>query len=242
MFSYQLLKCKSFKFINKSDVSGNENYDIIIDDEHLINDIDFSKFEHEQNENNENESDEHEQNEQSEVKTINIYIDTTSKNFEDIKIIKSSDNENERSDKISKDIQKSLMGSSDNLEAIKSNQYSIVHGKKNANIQQISISQNHEVIDSLAVNGVMMGPKTELNSIKTLFNKISKLTSFTLTLYNPYLMVETIEAINPNLYSVPVVIVGKGDILKIFYRYICLYFFGYMTIKDLSNPDSKYEI
>ena len=79
MFSYQLLKCKSFKFINKSDVSGNENYDIIIDDEHLINDIDFSKFEHEQSE-NDNESETNE-NDESEVKTINIYIDKTRKYF-----------------------------------------------------------------------------------------------------------------------------------------------------------------
>jgi hypothetical protein len=219
MFSYQLLKCKGFRFIRDEPETLND-YNLIIDDLHPISEI----------------------SEISSDSLIKIFINTTSKEFDDIHILTSEDNKFEASDKIQKDIQKPLMGASDNLEAIKTNQYSITRGKKNANIQNLHLFQNHEVIDSLAVNGVMMGPKTELNSIKTLFNKISKFNSFELTLYNPNLLVEEIESPSPTLFSVPVVVSGKGDILNIFYRYICLYFYSYMSIKDMFDSDSKYEI
>lgn len=230
MFSYEILKCKGFTFV-KSLPKNLDNY-IIVDDEHPIDQVQ-NQFEQIQNQFEQIQSDQN---------NCMVFINTTSKEFDDIKILSSGEHENERSDKIVNDIQKPMMGSSDNLEAIKTNQYSILHGKKNANINSVNLNQNHEVIDSIAINGVMMGPKTELNSIKKLFNILSKFESFELLLYNPYLIVEELSSTNPTVFSVPVVITGKGDICKIFYRYICLYFFGYMSIKEMLDPEFKYDI
>ena len=37
-------------------------------------------------------------------------------------------------------------------------------------------------------------------------------------------------------------IIGKGEIVTVFYRYICLYFFGYLSVNSDEDRDRIYDI
>ena len=96
---------------------------------------------------------------------------------------------------------------SSQLDAFNQKTYIVNKGKKTANIQSIHPKQNHEVIDSIARNGILCEPEiTTKTSIGKLFNKLTKFLSFDIVIYNKYLVEEIRENIMPSEYIEPIYI------------------------------------
>ena len=136
-----------------------------------------------------------------------------------------------------------MISSANQLEAFSNNKFTIVPGKRSANIHLYHPKQNHDVIDSIARNGLMVTPKvsTEI-SVGKLFNILCTKKSFNLIMVNKNLEVSIRESKYPNDYVEPAYTVGKGEIVTVFYRYICLYFYGYCSVTTFEDRDRNYDI
>ena len=210
-----LSKCKYIAFI--SDKQFNEKQiDAYIDDEHSISQLELHD-------------------------SMTIFIDATSKEFNDIQILSDKEHKDESSTqmKTQEVLKGPLMGASNNLDAFNEDKYAVQVGKRNAAIA--FKGQNHSVLDSMAENGIVIGVKKP-NSIKRLFNMLSKLNSFSLVICHPGLETTILAGHYPDTFLVPKYKIGSGEICAVFYRYICLYFFGYCSIKDEYDYEKNYEL
>jgi hypothetical protein len=212
---YLLSKCKYISFISSPE-NNEKEITATIDDSHPISQ--FKPFD-----------------------DVVLYIDATSKEFEDIQILSDKEHANESSTQLkTQEVLKGpLMGASNNLDAFNEDKYAVQIGKRNAAI--IYKGQNHAVLDSMAENGIIIGVKKP-NSIKRLFNMLSKINSFSLVIYHPGLETSIIAGHYPDTFLVPKYKIGSGEICAVFYRYICLYFFGYCSIKDEYDYEKNYEL
>ena len=178
-------------------------------------------------------------------KEFTLIINTESKLFNDVEFEVNQDHvgENSKKHKNDQDINQQMISSANQLEAFSNNKFTIVPGKRSANIHLYHPKQNHDVIDSIARNGLMVTPKvsTEI-SVGKLFNILCTKKSFNLIMVNKNLEVSIRESKYPNDYVEPAYTVGKGEIVTVFYRYICLYFFGYTSVSNENDRDRIYDL
>lgn len=185
------------------------------------------------------------------IKNINdehftLIVNAESKLFSDVifeineeKIGESSKKGNKTQD-VCRDI---LLGGGQQLEAFSNNRFTIIPGKRHAGIQNLHTKQNHDIIDSLARNGLMVTPITSSQfSVGQLFNILMHKKSFDIIIVHSALEVSIRESNYPGEYVEPAYIIGKGEIMTVFYRYICLYFFGYLSVNDDEDRDKIYDI
>lgn len=177
---------------------------------------------------------------------FSIIINAESELFNDVnfevnqeKIGESSKSTNKTQD-VCRDV---LLGGSQQLEAFSNSKFTIIPGKRSAGIQNIHPKQNHGVIDSIARNGLMVTPMTSTQfSVGQLFNILAKKNSFNIIILHNSLEIPIREANYPGEYVEPAYTVGQGEITTVFYRYICLYFFGYTLVFNEQDRDRIYDI
>ena len=180
-------------------------------------------------------------------------IDLTSSQFDDINILTDEKHDNNNNNiktnnadfkRDDGDLRKIVTGQSSQLEAFSKNIYSVIYGKKTANIQQGKNNAhifNHNVIDSLAKNGIICDQTSEqLLSVHLIFNELEKLRKFNIFFIHPKLDIEYVEQESPSEISHPVYIKGEGEITAVFYRTLVLRFFPYLTIVTESMRENAY--
>lgn len=180
---------------------------------------------------------------------ISVIIDATSCVFADIVFNVDTTKVKVNSETLKQDVMSGAsLGSSVMLDAIAADKFAILPGRKSANLQS-NVGQNHDVIDALATNGLMGSPKimSEYSAGKVLM-ELSKLvdrhpmTKLDIWIVHPALKVNKLEGVGVNIYNTPRYAVGEGEILSVFFRYIALIFFPYMSIYAEDDIDHKYDI
>ena len=179
-----------------------------------------------------------------ENKPINIVIFAESKIFDDIKFIVDESKEKLDSSTVRQDVLSGCsLGSSSILDAIQAKEFAINPGRKTSGIQTISTNQNHDVIDAIAVNGLLYSPEPMINySVGKILTKLSGLDEFYIYIVHSSLTVDVFDGIMPYSYSTPNYKVGEGEILTVFFRYISLLFFGYLSVYDSVDTERNYDI
>lgn len=179
------------------------------------------------------------------TKTYTFIIDAKNSIFDDIEIEidKEKEGQNSKKDK-TQDVKKDmLLGGGKQLEAFANNKFTVINGKRNASIQPVHQKQNHEVIDTIARNGILVSPLPTISfSIGILFNILRKFDTFALVIIHPSLIVDSRDSNYPSEYVEPAFIIGEGEICAVFYRYICLYFYGYLGVYDDDDRERNYDI
>ena len=142
------------------------------------------------------------------------------------------------------ELSKIVTGQSTQLEAFTKNVYTVIYGKKTANIPQgLNNSHifNHNVIDSLARNGVISDQVSDkVLSVHKLFNQLEKLYLFNIFFVHSALELEFVQHESPTDISHPVYTKGLGEITAIVYRCLLLRFFPYLTIVSESMRENAY--
>lgn len=175
---------------------------------------------------------------------VNVVIDATSKLFNDIKFTFDENKEKLDSSNVRQEVLSGCsLGSSSILDAIQAKEFAINPGRKTSGIQSIHPNQNHDVIDAIASNGLLYSPNiiTEY-SIGKLLTLLTNLDEFYIYIVHPALTVNVFDGISPYSYNVPRYAVGEGEILSVFFRYISLIFFGYMSVYDNVDIERNYDI
>lgn len=142
------------------------------------------------------------------------------------------------------ELSKIITGQSTQLEAFTKNVYTVIYGKKTANIPQGNNNAhifNHNVIDSLARNGVISDQVSDnVLSVHKLFKQLEKLYIFNIIFIHSALELEYIQHESPTDISHPVYIKGRGEICAVVYRLLLLKFFPYLTIVSESMRENAY--
>lgn len=142
------------------------------------------------------------------------------------------------------ELNKIMTGQSTQLDAFSKNLYTVIYGKKGANIQNGQNNThifNHVVIDSLAKNGVIADPISNQEiSIHTIMRELEQLKKFMIFFVHPALDIPYTEHESPNEISHPVYIKGKGEIAGVAYRALVLRFFPDLTIVTESMRENAY--
>ena len=166
--------------------------------------------------------------------------------FSDIEVSISKDEKNTNSKMYRMDtdaLKKAISGNSAQLDAFTSNKFVIIHNRKNANIENKSMGQNHDVLDTLAVNGVLFTPTTTKPlSIFALMKILGKMNKFDICFIHPYSEIKSIRIEYPCEQSIPAYKLNGGEILAIAYRYLITQFFGYCSIFSDSMLEWRYYI
>ena len=181
---------------------------------------------------------------------IPVFVfDLESEIFNDIIVSTESNNKNSSitNDNYKHDeneLNKILTGQSSQLDAFSKNIYTVIYGKKSANIQNGKNNThifNHTVIDSLAKNGVIADPisGTEI-SIHVIMRELEQLKKFIVFFIHQDLDLNFTEHESPNEISHPVYIKNKGEITSVAYRALILRFFPSLTIVTESMRENAY--
>ena len=138
------------------------------------------------------------------------------------------------------------LGNSAMLDSLMDQHFVIIPGRKAANIKS-NLNQNHECIDALSANGLMNSPKIMSEySVGKLIEAISNnknLKNLNIYIIHSALKVKCLYYTGISDINRPCYAVGRGEILSVFFRYIALTFFPYMTVYDAkSSIDYKYDI
>lgn len=140
-------------------------------------------------------------------------------------------------------LKKASLGKTTQLDAFSENKFAIIHTKKGAGIENKIRNQNHDVLDTLAVNGVMKSPETKKPlSIYKLVRKLEKFDKFDIVFIHPSYEVRCMNAEYPCEQIIPAYRINEGEILAVVYRYIVVYFFGYCSIFTDSMLEWRYYI
>lgn len=156
--------------------------------------------------------------------------------FEDIRItINKNDTNAKSSSAVYKsdkaELNKASVGSSTQLEAFSKNRFTVIHSKKSANIDNKIYKRNHDVLDSLARNGVVCSPDTgAVLSIHRLMLALKKYKSFDICFVHPSYELKCCRSEVPSELIEPSYIINDGELLAIVYRYIVVSFFGYSSV------------
>jgi hypothetical protein len=164
--------------------------------------------------------------------------------FDDIKIVTDQNDPNTssksyvRSDDFAK---KACAGNSTALEAFSSNKFTVIYGKKHANIQNTLINCNHDILDSLARNGVICSPtSSSQSSMSKLVNIAKQFKQFHICFIHPAIEYKAMRCDYPTQQLEPAYLINQGEICAIAYRYFVLNFFGYCSIKNDSMLEYDY--
>ena len=140
-------------------------------------------------------------------------------------------------------LKKAALGKTTQLDAFSENKFAIIHTKKKAGIENKIRNQNHDVLDTLAVNGVMKSPDTKKPlSVYKLMRKLEMFDSFDIIFIHPSYEVRCMNAEYPCEQIIPAYKINEGEILAVVYRYIVVYFFGYCSIFTDSMLEWRYYI
>ena len=180
----------------------------------------------------------------NENETYNFIIDATANIFNDIVFKYDENKEKLDSSSIKQDVLSGCsLGSSNILDAIQLKEFAINPGRKTSGIQSLHPNQNHEVIDAIASNGLLYSPEVMSKySIGKILINISRLNDFSIYIIHPSLKVDILDGIYPSSYNIPRYSVGEGEILSVFFRYISLLFYGYMSVYDNVDLERNYDI
>ena len=221
---YKICKCKYLSFNKSIDTINKTDDTVILNGEldEMINKI----------------------NECDKTKLITFIIDAKSPAFNDIVFKFDEDKKKLDSGNIKQDVMSGIsLGSSNILDAIQLKEFAINPGRKTSGINSIHQNQNHDVIDALATNGLLYSPKIISEySIGKILIEMNKLNSFKLYIIHPSLKADVFDGIAPCSYNVPRYNVGEGEILSVFFRYISLLYFGYMSVYDNDDLERNYDI
>ena len=140
-------------------------------------------------------------------------------------------------------LKKATLGKATQLDAFSENKFAIIHTKKHAGIDNRIRNQNHDVLDTLAVNGVMKSPETQKPlSVYSLMLKLQQFKSFDVVFIHPSYEVKAMNSEYPCEQIIPSYTINQGEILAIVYRYLVMYFFGYCSIFTDSMLEWRYYI
>lgn len=169
---------------------------------------------------------------------------TTIPIFSDIKIVENDKDTNiSNKNYVKEKLTQNSIQNSTQLEAFGKNKFTVIYGRKQANIPNTIRNQNYGVIDSLARNGVICSPETRNKlSIEILIEKLSKLNAFHIVIIHPSYLLKYNSSTYPCENIEPSYKLNEGEILAVFYRYICIHFFGYCEIHDENDNEWKYNI
>ena len=162
----------------------------------------------------------------------------------DIKIVENDKDTNiSNKNYVKEKLTQNSIQNSTQLEAFGKNKFTVIYGRKQANIPNTIRNQNYGVIDSLARNGVICSPETRNKlSIEILIEKLSKLNAFHIVIIHPSYLLKYNSSTYPCENIEPSYKLNEGEILAVFYRYICIHFFGYCEIHDENDNEWKYNI
>ena len=167
--------------------------------------------------------------------------------FDDVKIvINKSDINASGSSAIYKhspdDLKKAAVGNSTQLEAFSKNKFTVIHNKKSANIMNV-MKRNHDVLDSLARNGVVCSPNTTTPlSMAVLMKQLRRFKGFDIVFIHPSYDLKITRSEYPSELIEPAYIVNEGEILAVAYRYITVNFFGYCSVYNEDMEEFNYLI
>ena len=101
-------------------------------------------------------------------------------------------------------LKKAAVGKATQLDAFSENKFAIIHTKKHAGIDTRIRNQNHDVLDTLAVNGVMKSPDTtQPLSIYLLMKKLEQFDSFDIVFIHPSYEVKCMNSEYPCEQIIP---------------------------------------
>jgi hypothetical protein len=139
------------------------------------------------------------------------------------------------------DLKKASVGKSAYLDAFTKGLFTVVRGRKTANIENPTLKQNNTVINLLAANGVICTPETsEVLSLDLLMDKLSKMKTFDIIFIHPSLEQKSISFDSPTEFTKPEYKMNGGEIIAIAYRYMLIHFFGMHSIIDDSLLEYQY--
>lgn len=168
----------------------------------------------------------------------------TSTPFSDIEVSVDKNDKNTSTSQYRADkdaLKNAALGKATQLDAFSENKFAIIHTKKKAGIENIVRNQNHDVLDNLAVNGVMKAPDTSKPlSIYNLMIKLENFDSFDIIFIHPSYEVRCMSAEYPCEQIIPSYRIGEGEILAVAFRYIVIHFFGYCSIFTDSMLEWRY--
>lgn len=140
-------------------------------------------------------------------------------------------------------LKQAALGKTTQLDAFSENKFAIIHTKKHAGIETKIRNQNHDVLDTLAVNGVMKSPETNKPlSMYQLMIKLEQFKQFSIVFIHPAYEVKAMIAEYPCEQIIPSYTVNQGELLAVAYRYIVMRFFGYCSIFTDSMLEWRYYI
>lgn len=168
--------------------------------------------------------------------------------FSDIKIIVDKNDPNaSASSSVYKpdkeELKKASLGNSTQLEAFSKNKFTVIRNKKSANIDNRIFKQNHDILNSLARNGIVCSPKTDtILSIQRLVNKLHQFKSFDIVFVHPSYELKITRSEFPSELIEPSYIINEGELLAVVYRYITINFFGYCSVFNEGMEELGYLI
>ena len=176
-------------------------------------------------------------------KNMNLIINAENPIFSDIKFTIDKSKVKLNSQNIKQDIMSgATLGSSNMLDAISEQKFAVILGRKTANLRNLQ-NQNHDCIDALVQNGLMGSPKIMSEySVGKVLIELTKFDKLNLYIIHSALQVNSLEYNGISVYNVPRYIIGDGEILSVFFRYIAILFFPYLSITNISDTEYKYDL
>jgi hypothetical protein len=163
--------------------------------------------------------------------------------FKDIKIVTNNDSNKTNVNYRHTEHVSQTMKNSTQLEAFSKNKFTVIHGRKSANIQALNVLQNHDTLNSLARNGVVCSPDTKSElSLHKLMRKLETLDSFDIIAIHPSYELKGMRSDVISEQIEPAYFLQGGEILAVFYRYIVKTFFGYCSTYEENTKEWKYYI
>ena len=174
---------------------------------------------------------------------INIIINAENPIFSDIKFTIDKSKVKLNSQNIKQNIMSgATLGSSNMLDAISEQKFAVILGRKTANLRNLQ-NQNHDCIDALVQNGLMGSPKIMSEySVGKILIELTKFKKMNLYIIHSALQVNSLEYDGISVYNVPRYTIGDGEILSVFFRYIAILFFPYLSITNISDTEYKYDL
>jgi hypothetical protein len=139
------------------------------------------------------------------------------------------------------DLKRAALGQSASLDAFTKGTFTVLRGRKGANIENSTLKQNNEVLNLLAANGVVCTPEsTKILSMDLLMKKLSKVNNFQIIFVHPSLEQKVISFDSPSEFFKPEYILNSGELIAIAYRYILIHFFGQHSIINEDKLEYQY--
>jgi len=177
----------------------------------------------------------------------NIIINAESPIFNDISFSVDSNKLEVNSESVHQEPMSGIsLGNSAMLDSLTDNKFVILPGRKTSNIKS-NLNQNHECIDAIAANGLMSSPnvmsKYSVGKIILAISNNKNLKDLNIYIIHSALKVKLLQGQGLSTNNIPRYAVGRGEILSVFYRYLAIIFFPYMTVYDsINNINYKYDI